>query len=389
MSEAFDSDPRFSDLDDTPPAPSKPDKEASPAPAAKAPDKVPEKPVSAAAPKVPEGDDEFAAPQSAALIDTRNWGKRMANMARAAQTKAKTLEAKVQELEQRAPQVPPDVQRIQQDYQRLQQELQVHRERLTRADYSQSPEYEEKYKAPYHQAYMRGRTAVSGLNVRESAGTDDATGEPKFTTRPGTADDFDKLYNMTDSEADAAAESMFGPSARRVISLRDTAKERAEQAFTAIKENTAKFNQERQAQQAQMQQRNLSLQSLWKKVNDDLQSKHAQWFGDREDDTAWNTDLAKGREIAKQRFSDAYAKMAPEQRVVLDGQIFNRVAAFTPMKAYITRIEAKHAAEVAELNKTIEQLRGSAPGKSAPGSAEVSEDQEASWEAEGKKRNVF
>jgi chromosome segregation ATPase len=313
----------------------------------------------------------------------------MADMAKHSQSEKKQLAAKVQELEQRAPQVPPDMQRFQADYQRLQQELQVHRERLSRADYSQSPEYEEKYKAPYHQAYLRGRTAVSGLNVRESGGIDEVTGEPKVTTRPGTADDFDKLFNMTDSEADAAAEAMFGPSARRVISLRDTAKERAETAFTAIKEKTAHFNQERQAQQAQMGQRNLALQGLWKKVNDDLQSKHSQWFGDREDDAEWNTDLAKGREIAKQRFSDAYAKMAPEQRVVLDGQIFNRVSAFTPMKAYITRMESKHTAEVAELNKTIEQLRGSGPGKPAPGVTEAVGEQAADWEDEGKKRGVF
>jgi hypothetical protein len=99
--------------------------------------------------------------------------------------------------------------------------------------------------------------------------------------------------------------------------------------------------------------------------------------------------LAKGREIAKQRFSDAYAKMAPEQRVVLDGQIFNRVSAFTPMKGYIARMDAKHTAEVAALNKTIEQLRGSGPGKPAPGATEAGGEQEEGWEAEGKKRNLF
>lgn len=282
----------------------------------------------------------------------------MADMAKSATTKLKELNAQVEELRNAKPALPPDVEKIQADYQRLQTELQEHRTRLAQSDYSKSPEYEEQFRQPYQQSYVRGRQAVQNLLVRER---NPETGE--VTTRPGTADDFDKLYHMTDSEADEAAEAMFGPSARRVITLRDAAKEKAEAAFNAVKEHSAKYAEQKKHQEATTSQQRLAMQGLWSKVNGDLQTKHEKWFGEHEGDTAWNEALTKGRQIAIQRFSDAYAKLAPEQKVVLDAQVFNRAAAFAPLKVLVTRLET----ELADANKTIEQLRGSGPGKPGAG----------------------
>lgn len=369
-------DKQFTDLDETPTSNSQPtgetgvDHPIDPKPAAAKPAAAkPATPPPPAAKPATEPEDEFSSPQVGTLKEVRDFGKRMASMARNALTKNKELSARVQELQSRST-VPPDVEKIQKDYQRLQQEVSEHRARAERADYSQSKDYEEKYKQPYQQAYTRGRSAVQKLAVRES----DEAGEIK--TRPGTADDFDRLYEMSDSDADAAAEAMFGPSARRVIGLRDQAKERAEAAFNAIKENTAKFSQERQQTQAQIAQRRMALTGLWKKVNEDLHSKHAKWFAERDGDTEWNQALAKGREIAQQRFGNAYAQLSPEQRVVLDAQIFNRASAFTPMKAKMTSLET----QLEEANKTIEKLRGSGPGKPSAGAAPAGEGEAKDWE---------
>jgi hypothetical protein len=299
----------------------------------------------------------------------------MGDMAKNATNKVKELTAKLEELESRST-VPPDITKIQQDYQWLQKEVEDYRQRLTRTDYSQSKEYEEKYKAPYQEAYLRGRSAVKNLTVRQ----EDELGEIK--TRQGTAEDFDKLYEMSDSQADEAAEKMFGPSARRVILLRDAAKERAESAFNAIKTNTAKFAQEQQQTQAQMAQRRLALTGLWKKANEDLQTKHAKWFGTKDGDTEWNEALNKGRGIAMQRFGSAYAQMSPEQRVILDAQVANRASAFTPMKVLVGRLESK----LAEAEKTIEQLRSSGPGKSQPGAAAADTGPSKDWESDFEKK---
>lgn len=365
-------------FDDIAPAPDKPTE----TPAQVTPPKTGEKPIAAPKPEpkteTVEGEEGFDAPQSGTLIQVRNWGRRMADMAKNAQKKSKELQAKLQEAEQRQPKLPPDIEKIQQDYARLQKENDDHRQRLAQADYSRSPEYEEKFKVPYETAYRRGRAAVMSLRVTEPAGTDEATGDPKFTTRQGTADDFEKLYNMTDSDADAAAAAMFGPSARRVTDLRDRAKDLAETAWNAVAENTKKFGEQRQKTQAQMAQRGIALQGLWKKINDDLQKNHAEWFGEKQNDTEWNEGLTKGRSIAQQRFSQAYMNLTPEQRVLLDAQIFNRASAFTPLTKTVTTLRS----ELATAQKTIEQLRGSSPGKPAAGAVEAAKDHEDNWEAD-------
>lgn len=376
--ESFDK--QFSDLDTPAPAPAAPAAPAAkPADAPPAPpkpgEKPPEKP--AAGVKPPEGDETFEAPQSGTLIQVRQWGRRMAEMAKNATTRAKEYEAKIQELAQRQPQLPPDVQKIQSDYQRLQRENAEFRQRQAESNYALSPDYEKEFKNPYQDAYLRGRRTVETLQVRE---VDPETGVAKV--RPGTADDFDKLYGMTNSEADAAADAMFGPSARRVIAARDMAKEKAEAAYTALKENTAKYAQQQQQRQAQTAQQRLALRGLWTKVNTDLQTKHEQWFGEHEGDTEWNEALTKGREIARQRFSEAYARLAPEQRVILDAQIFNRAAAFTAMKLAIQRLERDRD----QYKKDFEAIRGSGPGKPVPAGGAPESGPSDTWEGDFDKR---
>lgn len=377
--ESNDFDKTFDDLKEAPAAaPTTPPAAPEPKPGEQTAPKPAEAPAAPAKPAKRE-DDEFSPPESGTLRDVRDAARRFGKMAKTATARNQELEAKLKEAEARTPEVPPDVAKIQADYQRLVKENQEHRERLTRADYANSPDYEQKYKAPYQQAYTRGRTAVEGLKVKM---VNPETEE--VTYRPGTPADFDSLYGMTDSDADEAAEKMFGPSARRVIALRDTAKERAEMAYAAIKENTAKYAETKQAEEARSSSQKLALQGLWKKVNDDLQTKHAEWFGEREDDKEWNEALAKGTAIAQQRFGEQYLQLPPEQRVVLDAQVFNRTRAFTPMRLLI----GKQATEITELKKTVEQLRGSGPGKPTPGSATteapVLDDLE-----EGKRRGIF
>lgn len=348
--ESFDK--QFSDLDtpSTPPA--------APAAADKPPAEKPPKAESppnqpAATPAEKPGEDEFEGPQVGTLREVRDFGKRMAGIAKNATAAKKQLEARIAELEARTAEPPPDIQKIQQAYQLAQEELKEHRARLIESDYSKSPDYKKEFEQPYEQAYLRGRSTVQALVVKE------VDAENNATTRPGTAEDFDRLYNMTDSEADAAAESMFGPSARRVIAIRDAAKERAVLAVNAIKEKAAEFAQKRTTNEAQTAQQRLALQGLWKKVNTDLQTKHEKFFGEHPEDNEWNEALSKGRGIAAQKFSDAYGKLAPEQRVILDAQIFNRAAAFPALKLALERAEKERD----EFKKNLEALRGSGPGK--------------------------
>ena len=281
----------------------------------------------------------------------------MAKMATDATNRTKELRAEIEQLKQASPQAAPEVAKLQEAYTSLQKEVQQHRARLAESDYSKSPEYEEKYLAPYKQAYLRGHAVVKGLVVTEK---DETTGQ--VTTRRGTEKDFDRLYNMNDSDADQAAEAMFGASARRVIAMRDTAKERGEMAYQAVQSETVKYTEKQKQNQVQTAQQRMALAGLFRKVHEDLLKKHAEWFGEKDGDNEWNQALAKGRQITNQRFTEAYGKLAPEQRVVLDAQIYNRASAFEPMRVLVNRLKA----QLAESQKAVDQLRGSGPGKPTP-----------------------
>lgn len=371
-STVLDSFDKQFEIDDAPAAPATPTPPAAtkPAvPATKPPEAATKPPESGTPP--PEG-ESFDAPQTGTIGDIRKWGRRMAQMATNATNRAKELQNEIEQLKQAGPQMPPDVAKIQEANVALQREVQEHRARIAEADYSKSPEYEEKYLAPYKQAYLRGHAVVKGLVVTEK---DETTGQ--VTTRRGTERDFDTLYNMSDSDADRAAEAMFGASARRVIAMRDTAKERGEMAYTAVKENTTKFAEAQKQRQAQTAQQRMALAGLFRKVHEDLQKKHAEWFGTKDDDNEWNEALTKGRQIANQRFTEAYAKMAPEQRVVLDAQIYNRASAFPALVVRVKRLQA----QLAEAQKGMEQLRGSGPGKPTPTTADKAGGDKG-WEAE-------
>jgi hypothetical protein len=364
--ESFDN--QFTDLDETPAAPTPASTPAAPS-TGTTPAVTPTPAPKPAAAKPEEVDETFEGPAVATMKEVRGWGRRMADMAKHAQTKLKEVEAKLQDLEARGA-VPSDVAKIQDDYKRLQTENAQLREAVKETDYSKDPEYIKTYREPYQQSYVRGRQAVANLTIREQ----DANGQ--MTSRPGTPDDFDKLYNMTDSDADIAAEAMFGPSARRVIMLRDAAKEKAEAAYNALQQASSTMGERKKQTEAQRAQQRLALRGLWKKVNEDLTSKHSKWFGTREKDSAWNEALAKGRQIAQQKFSAAYNQLAPEQRVILDAQIFNRAAAFTPMRQELSKLET----QLAEAQKTIDQLRSSGPGKPQPGAAAGAEGEAKNWE---------
>lgn len=359
----------------------------SPAPAASAPPATPAQPATkpaegatkpsesaTQAPKSATEDESFETPQAGTLMEVRNWGKRMGAMAKSATAKVKELESQVEQLKS-VSHVPPDIARLQQDYQRLQKELGTIREAQARTDWSQSPEYKKNYHEPYKQAYLRGSQAISQLAVREQ---DKETGQ--ISTRQATADDWDRIYAMTDAQADVAAEEMFGPSARRVLALRDSAKERSEMAYQALQTKHAEFAEQRKASQGQEAQRNMALAGLFTKVNEDLKKKNPLWYADRSDDKQYNEDLAKGRQVASQRFSRAYTNLSPEQKVVLDAHIFNRAAATPALIGLVKRLEAK----LAEANQMVSTLRGSKPGRpdvTAPGQTEASTDG-GDWEKE-------
>jgi Sec-independent protein translocase protein TatA len=146
-----------------------------------------------------------------------------------------------------------------------------------------------------------------------------------------------------------------------VLQHRAKIRELAEQAVNALKtwkETSTKRQQEMEAQTIQTRER---MNSLWVQVNTDIKAKNKELFDERPDDKEWNEELAKGNQMADLYFSDR-SNQTPDQRLIFDAHVRNRVAAFPALVSRMRKLESENA----QLAKDIAELRGSGPG--APGS---------------------
>lgn len=355
-------DKHFSDLEDGPPTGTPPNAETTSKPTGPSSEPSSDKPTDkpgdkpASKPQTPPETDDQEPPAQGKASDLRNWGKRQMEKAKKLDGELKALKAKLAEVEQQKPE--GDAKVLAEELANTKKRLEEYEGNLRLVKYERSQEYDEKYRKPYQKAIQTAYADLGELTVQT---VNPETEE--VTERPATQADFDEIYSLPLAQATKLAKQKFGDLASIVLGHRSTIKNLAKAAVDAIEEHKGKaVEQEKQmtAQQAAQQQQRLA---MWQKVNEELETKYSKWFGKHDGDEEWNTALAKGREIADLAFSDRQG-LSPQQNVVLDAQIRHRASAFPALKVRVTKLEG----ELAAAQKTIEELRGSSPGKPKPSS---------------------
>lgn len=237
--------------------------------------------------------------------------------------------------------------------------------------YEQSDEYKTKFEQPFLDAWQEGTQLVSRLTLQDEEGN----------TRKGTPEDFQRIMSIADDEQAAnMAQEMFGPNAFYVLSQRRDIQRIHYQRVKALEEYRStlserekthaelvkKQNEEREAQRIQNT-------TLFQKYNQEAAKKYPELFAPIEGDEEGNAILARGYRDADLAFGGA-PDLPNDRRVALHSAIRNRAAAFGRLVHQLKTKEAK----IAELEKELEEIKGSTPG-----GGQVSRDEQ------GEKRLTF
>lgn len=265
----------------------------------------------------------------------------------AAETRLKELEAKASELS--------NLSAIQEKLTATERRAQDLEQQIKFVDYEKSPEYKEKYYAPFLDAYQAGRAKVASLKTREVK--DPNTEEVIQPRRQATEEDFDNIMRIQDDgEAAEAADRLFGPLSNLVIYHREKVMELNRARVKAIEDYKAKGGEREKQTAAQ-------ISALQEKVKNTFQAsvqagveKYPQWFKAEEGDEDGKVALEKGMLNADTIFSNS--KLDPEVAAQRHAAFRNMAGAFPYVALKLHRAEAK----IAELEKELGEFKKSELG---------------------------
>jgi hypothetical protein len=237
------------------------------------------------------------------------------------------------------------------------------------AAYQKHPDYEAQFQKPYEAAFQAARTAMTQLDVAGDDGN----------TRPGTAEDFDKLWAVSDSRQQrAAAKALFGDDSYAMAQFllhRDKVADIAEKARTAVDDFQKKAG-ERDKQRADgmakhQQRRGAEITQVWQKKVAELTgptSKQARWFTPVEGDDEGNALLEAGNEKAKKAFSNLnlYDPRLKSEQVAehTAGQceIITKGGGFDRQELLYDRMYKDLSAQLKAAKDELKQFKASEPG---------------------------
>jgi len=336
----------------TPPAkpsePVKPAEVAKPAekPAGEAP-KPGDKP-----PETPAPNEEFKSPSGAPAFSPKWYREHM----KANNDRREAAEAKVKELETRlsTAQPAPEVDALTQTLASKDKTIQELHEKLGSLSFTESPEFKTKYVEPFNRAYSFATSRLKNVQVANADGT----------VRPATAQDFTRVYQTASNnvgEAAKLATEIFGDSANWVMSRVDELQRMQYEHDTAREGERAAWetqNKEKAAKQSQMTEYRLKAAN---QIHQDMLKRQPEIYGEDPQDPEGTELLKKGYQTA-----DAYfvhrGTLTPQQEIVAMMKVRNDAAAL-PLALH--RLNKKND-EIANLQATIAELRGSEPGAEEP-----------------------
>ncbi len=314
---------------------------------------------------------EFSPPQVAKPSELRGWAQKMGSRAEKAEQQLVQLNRQIQELRSQ-PQQNTDVQATVAELAATKKRLEEYESELKVTRYERSGEYKDKYEKPYQNAVRNAYNEVGELLVTVPNPAD----PENPTERQATAQDFDEVYSLPLGPATKLAKQKFGDAASIVIQHVKAIKDARRSAVTAVEEHKGQAQAFEQQQTAQAKMMEEGRSRMFNEALGAISQKYPTLFDQRDGDTAWNEALTKGRSMADLAYGDR-SQLTPQQNVILDAQIFARVSAFPALKQHADKLETKLAA----MEKELGEIRGSAPGKTAPGAAKPEKATDLSMEA--------
>lgn len=341
------------------PAPAAPTSTPPPEPSGTPP---PTPPAAPAAPPAPESDDPFimpkkasaAAPKPGAPVEPdidkvgvkelrerakqlREENAKYPNQIKALEDKIKFFESKGADttaLEARLTAIEAERDSAQAELRALRQEA--------------SPEFKEKYDAPFNRAAAAIKSQISELTVTDAEGVQ----------RPAKWEDFTVLYGMPVGKAIEQANAMFGPAANFVLQKRENLLDMNSTRQAALEKEKAEFKVRSEREAAEKVVKRNGVLKTWEDTNKRLAETVDDYKVDSQD-----AEAAEARQHALAVFDkqidstdeNEYVK----QKILKDAHIRQRVGAYAVQKVQIERLKAEKAA----LQAQIDELKGVAPGK--------------------------
>lgn len=269
-----------------------------------------------------------------------------------AEARIKELEAKVGDGSQ--------LTKVQQMHEAAQKRIAELEEAIKFSDYEKSPEYKEKYHAPFVEAYSAGRNKVGSLKVIERSTVDEATGEKRITQpgRKATPEDFDALMRVSDDgEAAMMADQLFGPMANLVMYHREKVLDLNGSRAKAIEDFRKQGGEREQQFAAQTQAMQERAKQIYHQAVQTGVEKHPQWFKPEDGDDQGKQMIEKGLANVDLLFSDN--KLAPEQLAVAHAALRNMAGHFPYLALKLHRVSAERDA----LREELKQYKESEPTK--------------------------
>ncbi len=330
-----------------------------------------DKPAGDAPPKKPDAaTDELPAldkPETATTSDKEPELRTNRELKRAYETNKKTLkltESRVKELEARVAELDgvattakADTGPLAEQLAAAQKRIDDYEGRLRLKAYEESDEFKSKHLAPFKRSEARAFNDVRQLEYIE--GIDEETQQPRV--RQATDNDFCALYALPTGKAYAEAKRRFGDSAQLVMSAYHELHRMQDDMRDAIAEYRAKGVEMETKTQAQAAQEREASDRMWRTANQDLQSRYFLDLKLDADDPEMKELLTKSYATVDKLFS-GNGTLTLAERVGLQASVRQRAALFGATRRQLVTVQK----ELAEAKKTIEELRGSAPGKPRP-----------------------
>ncbi len=229
--------------------------------------------------------------------------------------------------------------------------------RLRLKAYEESDEFKSKHLAPFKRAESRAFNDVKQLEYIE--GIDEDTQQPRI--RAANEADFIELYNLPTGKAYAFAKRVFGDSAQLVMNHYHDLHRQQDDMREAIADYRTRGADDEKQTQARTAQEREAADRMWRTANQDLQAKYFKELGVDADDAEMKDLLAKSYGTVDKLFG-GNGSLTMAEKVGLQASVRQRAALFGVTRRQLLKAQA----DLAEAQKTIEELRGSSPGKSRP-----------------------